>query len=314
MLENIMSPNRINIKDLVIEEPQKGSVLNFDPEWDISAKYWNGIFNYLEWAKERKNWAEYLELARHVALLSPQRINQLTIDQETSDEMADRLKEEMKISNRTIIRFIDGMELFEVLSTLDLLYPDIHQTIMESIEELPVRWEVLGIDIEKNKNVLLYDKSTFKKTNDFYLGEVLTAGAISRMYSLQDFEDPVLGFRKLFDQDLWKETEEYFHNIESQKNFFEYAKIAASSRIIYPQEFSSLKLSKAFWDKAYSEIRDTQYVSILNTNNYFEFALYMKILAAEEVRVTDQGINIVMHKPKDTFSEVKSKLPEIRRF
>ncbi len=71
-------------------------------------------------------------------------------------------------------------------------------------------------------------------------------------------------------------------------------------RIAFPQEYNPETISDELWEEYHHRL---QYFAENNFwHNYVTLALCMKVLAAEEVRITPQGLKIIMTKPKPQLS------------
>ena len=58
------NPDKVTIKDLTVEKPEKGSELSFDPERDITGEDWKKINKrrerYIKREKKEKGWQTYI--------------------------------------------------------------------------------------------------------------------------------------------------------------------------------------------------------------------------------------------------------------
>ena len=89
----MFKPDRINIHELTIEEPEKQSELPFDPERDITEEDWQGMRNNLKRMREgHVNWADYAQPAFAMKILGAKE-EDLGLDEEAWRGMEAKLAE-----------------------------------------------------------------------------------------------------------------------------------------------------------------------------------------------------------------------------
>ena len=93
----MFNPNRVNIHELTIDEPEKQSELPFDPERDITEEDWQGMEKKLEEYRQPTKWNCFAEQAMAMKILDPAK--DLKLDQAAWQGMIDSLKSsELKLN------------------------------------------------------------------------------------------------------------------------------------------------------------------------------------------------------------------------
>lgn len=131
--------------------------------------------------------------------------------------------------------------------------------------------------------------------------------------------DEFAAYRRLFPGDT--EIVQGHHFIFEGWNFFldkereltRLARIAADLRVIYPQRFREVRLYEDFWEDAQNGITAGGWES--DYKRLVDFVFNARILAAEEVKLTQTGMELVFKQENASFRvEATLQLPTTRRF
>ncbi|MDO8618747.1 MAG: hypothetical protein Q7R49_02250 [Candidatus Daviesbacteria bacterium] len=109
--------------------------------------------------------------------------------------------------------------------------------------------------------------------------------------------------RLFFSDNVW----EYMINDFKEGKYVK-GHVLAQTKIMFPDRFEELAYSMR---DLRNELKGTQ-VRDYYTEDFLDQAFSMKVLAAREVKFTDQGVELVVSKPP--FTEQTPALPEMRKF
>ena len=84
------NPDRINIHELTIEEPEREAELPFDVERDITKEDWIQINNQTEEYRTKKEWWNFADMVANSKILNPEK--NLNVDNATWNGMLSDLK------------------------------------------------------------------------------------------------------------------------------------------------------------------------------------------------------------------------------
>ncbi len=112
------------------------------------------------------------------------------------------------------------------------------------------------------------------------------------------------------DDQAWQGMKQKLENYRNS-NWRLFADQAMSMKILSPDKSSDLKIDNKAWQKMKQELEANR-----NSNWWEDFAIQarrMKIMAADKIKVTDQGLEITM-RPPESFKSEKKPRPERRQF
>ena len=278
------NPERINIKDLTTEEPSKKEGLPFDPEKEITEKDWNVIRRNLglmfRGRKESHTSFDWPLFFSHIAaakLLFPEKVNELGIDEHALEEM----KQDLEGHPGTIASFL------VMDANIKIFFPG-------------------GKGIETEDFF-----SDAKKTLQRYRSqENWPYFAYYAMYTAILFPNKISELN--IDETAWQgmiDSLGHFRNMEWVDLF---ARLASEMRLLCPERTSELGLDAAMWQKI-KELFDL-YRSEDKWIGILDLAKSSKLLAAEEIKITDQGLEIIMQREKPEFKEETPPIPQTRKF
>ena len=265
------NPNRINIHELTIEEPEKPSELPFDPERDITEEDWEKMSNWLEdFRGQYRDWDVFSRYAMEMKILG--QTKNLNLDQTAWQGMKDRLE-----NLREIPRWGDFFSLATGMKILDQ---------RQNLNLDQAAWQGMQNEI--------------KGWNDIWKRQHLSLRAmdIKILYPAKE-----LGLNQANWQTMRDGLEEARNN-----NWRDFSHQAAAIKVLDPK--ADLGLDEAVWQ----DMRDELEACRKNGGWGFFCSLVMdmKILAADEVKVTENGLEITMRKPKLTSGVPP--MPETKKF
>lgn len=263
----------INIKNLLIEAPIREP--DFNPDRFFTEEDWKDIGEHLR--SERFNSRPILlEFASQVKLISPRRFSMLNID------YLEGVKENQKdwISNETVSNYLRlaacAKQLFGK-GALDLEISDEDRfDIKERIREAK----------EINSTYAYLDMASY--------------------FKIIFPEEPVETY---ITEDGWQLIKDIIKEDRDRHYWYSVAYSSAQTRLLFPKRFPELSISESDLQKIYRTL--IFYYGIKEWNATIAMTWSLKILTADYLRVTDDGIELINH-PKP-LSESQP-LPEKRRF
>ena len=285
------NPNRINIHELTIEEPEKPSELPFDPVQKITEEDWTTMEELLEHYKESYNerrmfgnekkrvygW-DFSNQAKNMRILDPTK--DLYLEEDARECMSGELKE--RRSNKDWAAFsVQAANMKIIDPTQDL---GLNQTA----------WNGMKKQLEE-----------YRLRDQAHQWKNFSAQAM-RMKILDPNQDLNL------DQSAWQHMTDELEYYRTGGYWDSFAYQAMIMKVI-DQKYD-LKLDQATWQGMRGELEALRQENETEEwKKFISLATEMKILAAEEVKVTDRGLEIKMRKDKPLTSSVPP-LPETKQF
>lgn len=289
---SIRSPEEINIKDLVIEEPTRHAELPFDPERDLTKEDWQEI--ELEFEKDCRwntgNSQSALKSGFYLKALSPQRF----------EGLRSYLNQRKILSDYNAQDYIghDGYRHWRTFYTayIKTLFPNLPKTDIKEVD-------INSVNEFINRN---FDPSGYLLSNEERLYKKILFPKESVEYSEQEWN--------LLVRDLKLRINLNGGSIISE---------AVRMRMADPAKFKRLEhylpklIELARTELENTRIRVYQYPighpwrlghSLLNS------AFNLFVLTAEDVQVTEEGLKVKKGKPKFSTDDSTAALPEVRRF
>jgi len=265
------NPDRINIHELTVEEPEKQQELAFDPERDITEEDWKIMKEQLKRYKETGDWSSFYREAAAMKVLNPGKIN-IEVDKSSWEN----------ITNQPETIFKEP--LISSVRSLKNLNPAV------SLGSLGIDGDFLN---QEEKELREY----ISNHNWLYIHSRASAFRVVEPNLKLD----------LTDQD-WEYAKRYLDKYKEQKDWASFLSIASDLKII---DFKvDLGLTQDCWRGM------TDVLSLIKkSGSYLFFAsclMFLKILAAEKVEVTEKGLEITMRKSK--LIQGTSPLPETKKF
>ena len=274
------NPERINIKDLTLEEPEKKkSELPFDPERDITEEDWKRVReSLLSIRQEEHPEFTYPELVKSVKILFPERVSEFNFDD-------DFLWRRTKLWSQR-----HGLpSLLDYVFEIKLAFPErISELNLDKLQEI-------------NKHIEVY-----RQRNDW----AMFASAAMKMKIL--FPERIAELH--LDETAWVGMKEELEQLRTPDLWGYFAKRAMAMKILYPEKSSELNLDSHAWEGMKQDLEKCRAQEHKTWWHISEQAIAMKILVAEEIKITDKGLEIIMPKEKPVFKEEVPSMPQRRKF
>jgi len=294
------NPERLNIKDLTIEEPESQERLAFDPEKDLTEEDWENMKDELEICRgegeENNEWFNFAKQASVMKLLDSN--VDLGIDSKTWQAMNDKLDEYQEQGAKLAQGIISGENLqpwkdFSLMAmNLKIIDPSFNFKKYGVLDDL--NWE--GMERE------LADCRASGDYNEFS-DQSVAMKILDPKSKIEINEEDWKELQR--DLNYWEET----GTKESDKNFFGFSRVAANMKILDP---TSIHVDEKNWEKMRNYL-DRERRIYQNRHALSNQALFMKILAAKRVEATEKGLEIAMQEKEGLESEA-SIMPEKRNF
>lgn len=338
MLEAYLAPEPrppdINIRQLMYQPPLPSGECMFDPDEELSEHQRQKCFEALRYFRSpslplirsnQPSLIKYCQMAPFMKLLFPDRINEMEFDKhllnDLSTELLWRMEGDVDLTafyKRKIISVISNVKLFfgfSKTSSTDFVSP--WNASLNSSLDFAVAikslfpHEKIAID-SKVLEEICDGMRKIESTKDFI--EIAT-----QVYLLS----PALRHKIGLDQRRLQEGLEFLHARArvslKEKHWQEFIEIASDIRILFPDAKLPMLADKEIWLhlKDYFEV-SSKWATVPALSQFScicETAVRLKILAAEKVLVTDQGIQIIMP-PKTSKREQEHQplpiMPKIR--
>ncbi|MDO8618689.1 MAG: hypothetical protein Q7R49_01950 [Candidatus Daviesbacteria bacterium] len=293
ILESLTS-GEINIGNLNIDEPQRGQEMFFDPEKVITNEDWEFIKVALYNTVEVRN---YLQRAAHLKILFPEREKDLKLEEEniwerTGNQIVSTIGS-FKETSGNISKISLYHDAVGLMAADCILFPEKARQIKNLYSEIE-RLAVADGFFNRSLFPLPADQQ-----DQLYANSAIVSRESLRLLRFNHQED-----RKT----IWEREIGLVGRlapIEGNGRVEIFIGSSARFRLTFPDH--PLKISQEMW------VEMKKQLNILKPNTWLfvELACYMKILAAEELRITDQGIDFIKH---PSFQVQSPKLPEMRKF
>lgn len=271
---------KIDVKKLAVEEPEKKPALPFDPEKEISLDDWRNSKTYLENTRMGNyygKWADFGQRAMVMKLLFPERTTELNLKGKDWEEMKKQLE--------TSYRHIGGEKnIINQLMALKILFPEKFSKLKP--EEY---WDVMKTQLDSN----------WKNGNADWVGKMKVI-----------FPERALELK--IDNVFLDNAKRRLNTLKSPALLDMWALQAMYMKIIFTEEVAELELDSKDWERMKKEL-DTD----RRHNSWEAFlrrALRMKIFAAEKVEITEKGLEIVIQKESPELKTEAPPFPEKRKF
>lgn len=283
-LESHLPSERINVRRLSIEQPEIRKELLFDVERDIAEADWEKMFNQVAVARRINSWGGLSALASKLCLIDSEKLGRLDITDKERQQIADALAADMKRGNWGIVlaegvgaRALTG----QTTPHFDAAYSEAAKYVLNSYQD-----PQLELTAEKEVQLrLLFPNQTCNLRIDDNLWERL----INRYKSNRDGIGP---------------NDEY--KAWGDAKFLRLLKILDTGRV------QSLLQTDVNWPRFKKALEAFRGKSGDSSNNFADHALSLKVLAADEVKITDEGLLDFISRPTSLHSA--SAAPEARKF
>jgi hypothetical protein len=268
--------NRIDIKGLSLEAPEKDRKLEFDPDKEFTFQEWqNTAEEFRNSWKNRKPEDNVVVLSWGLPALKTFRPD--LADPLLTDEVAIGLFHELD-------KMAEGhhwVAFSERAVFLKILFPD--RVIISPDSKARVR------------TAALEEQDTFKAAQ---------LGASLRILFPED------QFPKGLDQRWQKFASKADKDLE-QVNMYSAVKYLANMKIMYPERFKDLSITPSRWQNLVSELHRTKSGNLYGS--YAGAILDGTIVVAEDIKVSDKGLELALPH-SEVASVTKPGLPQTRNF
>jgi len=269
-----MNPERINIKDLTIEEPESQDGLPFDPERDITAENWKLLENNLEKCRENKDWGNFACYGMEMKILNPS--FDLKVDDTTWQEIHDYYKKHRDIY----------FSSYHLVMAMKVLNPSF------SIDHNDLWWKAVKSDLQFQKN----DKHGF----DNFCFRAMAVKILDPSFDVE------------VNQKDWEKMEKRVKEIEEIGGESRIDVAAAMKILDSNTELNISEKAWGQMQQTLKKFLEREVVSPSYTGGFSRIAMELKLIAAQKVRVTDKGLEITM--PQKLGEHEDYQLPEKRNF
>lgn len=302
MLETITDPTKTNIHYLNLEEPKQLGKEVLDPCREITDQDWQQIKESLDFPADISSGiSRYIRSAVELKVLFPDR--DLDLDPWTWD----RAKQMMDLG---ILTFSSVRNVFvsdyneAVLSIANVMqiFPEKSEEIKNYYQKLKEEAKKRDFDIVRELKLFTYPEAEDEL-------DYLSSVALIAPEDLSPYQ-----------QQLQTSKPGFLGVIVGQAEFFESSNIAREIigfRTIYPKE--NINLPKQLWQSLENRFKDELKLAReakkpAKWADFVRIASMIKLLLAEEVKVTSHGVEIIMPTPKTPLVEEIPALPEVRKF
>lgn len=270
----VFNPDRVNIHELTIEDPEVQSDLPFDVERDITPEDWDGINLIIEAERNKEGGGirSLLNVMAKIKIIDPG--YNVDLNQKEREKLLKAARDDKKERSWSML---SGCAADLKISGSDL---------------------DLGID----ENIWQEFNNCLKR--DMNTGNYVALPAMAIEMKVID-PNVVLDF----DQDAWSGMKSRLDEFRDTEQWFDFSYQAARMKIIDPNR--KLDLDQKSWRGMLEKLNQTRRVEYAR---FIYMASYMKILAAEEVHIPPGGgLEIRMRKDKLAEVGIPP-LPETKQF
>ncbi len=287
-MESITNPDQLpNIKNMVVERPVAVDQ-PFDPETLLSSEEWGMMMAEVEQLKVKRYLWMVAELVMSLAILRPDFRKQFTRDDELLRFLEGQIVQKSYIGSRTLNEALISRGQYQLIS----LHPE---SLRMEVDELLIQ----------EANVLLRRSRAFHLRSEFdqfttiaFYSSVAFPGRKSDLDITLSDGKCILKFLRNWEKNA--------HDIFSLQ---EIADIGACHRSVWSNQ--AWKPGEHMWNKM------RQAFNTLRLNEQWKklakFGSDLKILAAESVEITSNGLDIVMPS-KSRYTVPDAPIPEVRKF
>ena len=289
------NPERINIKDLTLEEPEKKkeSGLSFDPERDITEEDWDRMKHEFDKIQEKiqghihtvPDLYGFSVLGYSMKILFTDRLPEGNIN----DFMGEIFAADLKYEPDT------GMYSDEFLSFL------MHMAILSPQK---LRDEMAKYNMGKFTISSLEARLIDGRRNDWH--------KFSRYAIMVKIIFPKEETGVDFSQEDWRGMKDWLDQNQKMSDLRTVVKHLVAMKILFPDRFHEIDVEAIIWKSFDKRLTKERVVYMLPA--FAELAAYLKLLAAEEIKITDQGLEVIMQKEKPEFKKETPPMPQTRKF
>lgn len=285
-LETILQPEGINIKDFTAQEPVKAAPpLPFDVLRDLPKMDVFFLREILNSAKNSQNDREFPRNAFPIQILFPEKADLLFEDSDF-ESLHTNIKENLDSPESVF-------SAAEDLMTAKVLFPD---SAAHDISPRIVRRVQAVLDKR-----LSSDWKRGKTWN--YMNNASMIHIISPDYP---FHAPLFVDAR---QAILERVHSELTKLKEGKYYIDFLRVAADAKLLFGKDAGDLGVTSQDWIEMKKLIGDLRYPIL-----YLHYSAQMKILTAEDVKITDKGIELIMQTPQPEGIKKVPEPPNVRKF
>jgi len=278
------NPEQINIHDLTIEEPEKGTDLAFDPERDLTREDWAKMEEQLDTFYHTENYSDFCKLFGDMKAVDS--TNSFLANYQISEKFKqDNLK---NWTGRSAGFWVDFAEIAVALKAAPEKFGQ-----ENNIDEKD--WKAM-FDILK-----YYCKN---RGSEFGLAITELAACMKILDKRKD--------DKINEIISWEYLQDNLEEFKRNGQWAEFSEMAKNIKIVKPT--MDLGLDKEVWESLREELKRSSADDLMGWQRLAKEAVALKILAAEKVDVTDKGLEITMRGEKKGLDNEVPPVPETKNF
>ena len=260
------NPDRINIHELTIEEPEKQTELPFDVERDVSKEDWERMWQSLENSRKYDNQIDFSTTAMCFKILDPK------VDLNLNEADLDGMRSNLEMFRNKIPS--DWQNFYKQAAELKIIDPKI------DIKLDKARW-----DGEMPRDAIAKSLLESSEHNINWHGFATCSMRIKII-------DP--GMDLNLDESIWNEMHQELEGYRSHNNWKGFARQATEMKILDPK--IELNLDRGAWEGMHQKLEMCR--SFKFVRDFMQQVKNMKILAAEKLEVTENGLELTMSKKR----------------
>ncbi|NQV12912.1 MAG: hypothetical protein HQ530_01270 [Parcubacteria group bacterium] len=322
--------DEMRLQDLTLETPEKKSKIEFDPEREISKETVSHIVEYLSHLHDTRDWGRYFQLLRNSRIIFPDK-EEFNFDSdeealEAAGKFIDRMAQQVADGSGRLLEYEEDIR--QSFSTrLDQIIKNVATKIALRNSCTGTRGNITNLFTRINNSEPIRENCTrvTEEDNSSYGTYVGNFSDSLRIYicngDSNEISEIINDGSVVWEYGM-REMERY-----RNKDWFEFARIAANYKIIYPKRAGESKVDKKDlagikeelslienmqqhdWDRKYKPLGVQPNPFEDKWLEYTNLAANLKVLAAKEVKITEQGLELVMQK-KETFQQETPPRPE----
>jgi len=268
--------NNINIKNLAIEQPQRKEDY-FDAKKEVSNEDWDSMKKVLEYYYESNHDSDFFEIAEDMKIIFPERESELNLDDVMWNEMA---------------RGLRNTGGYSIVRKARVLFP------------------------ERLKSVYSLDDGDWGEIKHWCL-------EFDELYS-GNFEDFIKKVRFAFylfperimeldlENTMWDDAKKIIEEYRT-KDIEKFVYYLAQAKLIFPNKVKRSTVEPEIWSLGREKLQNHRLGN--KWKSFAALAATMKILAAEQIQITDKGLEVLMPKSKKDFkTKTTESLPQTKKF
>jgi len=280
-------PEETKLQDLSLETEQSESG-SFDVRELISEQTWQRILKDLKKFLEPCKDLEFMHLAANIKLIFPERVEQLQLDQIQEyhqESFHEVIKDEFYRRDDFQVAF-----WIEYVMEFRILYPDYWEE---------PEWEDKIREEMKNSANLKYANKDFLQCADYLSMYKIRFGMLETSYPLDT---------------IFERLNVKLDQLSASQDLSAYCKCLAVLRILFPDKFQQLT-HKIAWEQIRDYLENLSLETDDDLNHFIVSLKNVKIIAAENIQITGQGLEISeeLMAPSD-FKQTKKSRPERKKF